>query len=42
MSIQTVNIQQKLSLFSDHWNPRIVGELNGQQGALTRHELSWI
>ncbi len=25
-----VNLQQKLSLFSDHWNPRIVGELNGQ------------
>jgi mannose-6-phosphate isomerase-like protein (cupin superfamily) len=25
-----VNLHQKLALFSDHWNPRIVGELNGQ------------
>ncbi len=25
-----VNIHQKLSLFSDHWSPKIVGELNGQ------------
>lgn len=29
--METINIQQKLSLFSDHWNPRIIGELNGQQ-----------
>lgn len=29
--MQTINIGQKLSLFSDHWNPRIIGELNGQQ-----------
>jgi len=26
-----VNINDKLALFSDYWNPRIVGELNGQQ-----------
>ena len=30
MSIQKVNIAEKLQRFSDHWNPRIVGELNGQ------------
>ncbi len=29
--MEKVSIQQKLSLFNDHWNPRIVGELNGQQ-----------
>lgn len=28
--MQKVNIQDKFSLFSDHWNPRIAGELNGQ------------
>jgi mannose-6-phosphate isomerase-like protein (cupin superfamily) len=28
--MEKVNIKQKLSLFSDHWNPRILGELNGQ------------
>ena len=31
-----VNIQQKLSLFTDHWNPRIVGELNGQHVKLAK------
>ena len=25
-----VNIKEKLGKFSDHWNPRVVGELNGQ------------
>ena len=25
-----INLLQKLSLISDYWNPRIVGELNGQ------------
>jgi mannose-6-phosphate isomerase-like protein (cupin superfamily) len=25
-----VNLQEKLALFSEHWQPRIVGELNGQ------------
>ena len=28
--MQKINLQQKLSLFSDYWNPRIAGELNGQ------------
>ena len=25
-----VNLDQKLSLINDYWNPRIIGELNGQ------------
>jgi hypothetical protein len=25
-----VTVEQKLSLFADYWNPRVVGELNGQ------------
>lgn len=25
-----VTIEEKLSSFSDYWNPRIIGELNGQ------------
>ena len=28
--MKKVNIDEKLSTFSDHWNPRIIGELNGQ------------
>lgn len=36
MNINKVNISNKLSLFSDYWNPRIVGELNGQQVKLAK------
>ncbi len=28
--MQKVNIAEKMSLFTDYFNPRIVGELNGQ------------
>lgn len=34
--IEKVNIQEKFEKFSDHWHPRIVGELNGQQVKLAR------
>ena len=30
MKIKKVSISKKMSLFEDLWNPRIVGELNGQ------------
>ena len=33
-----VNIHEKLALFSDHWNPRVVGELNGQQVKLVKFQ----
>lgn len=36
--MEKVNIAQKLSLFSDHWNPRIVGELNGQHVKLVKFQ----
>lgn len=29
--MEKVNIREKFSQFSDHWNPHIIGELNGQQ-----------
>ena len=42
--MEKINLQQKLSLISDYWNPRIAGELNGQyiklvkfQGPFTWH-----
>ena len=34
--IEAVNLAKKFSLFSDHWRPRVVGELNGQQVKLAR------
>ena len=36
--MEKVNIQDKLSLFSDYWNPRIVGELNNQQVKLVKFQ----
>jgi len=34
--MQKVNIAEKLALFTDHWHPRIAGELNGQQVKLVK------
>jgi mannose-6-phosphate isomerase-like protein (cupin superfamily) len=31
-----VNVHQKLSMFSDYWWPKIVGELNGQHVKLVK------
>jgi mannose-6-phosphate isomerase-like protein (cupin superfamily) len=31
-----VNLAEKLALFSEHWSPKIVGELNGQQVKLVK------
>lgn len=33
-----INIPEKLSLFTDHWNPRIIGELNGQHVKLGKFQ----
>ena len=30
MEIKTVNLNEKFNSFTDFWNPKIVGELNGQ------------
>lgn len=31
-----MNLQEKFSMFTDHWNPRVVGSLNGQQIKLAK------
>ena len=36
MTIEKINISDKLFLFDDYWNPRIVGELNGQHVKLVK------
>ena len=33
-----INLHEKLSLIKDHWNPRIVGELNGQHLKLVKFQ----
>ena len=34
--MQAINLNEKFNLFTDHWNPRIVGELNGQHVKLVK------
>jgi mannose-6-phosphate isomerase-like protein (cupin superfamily) len=34
--MNTINLKEKLSLFNEHWTPKIVGELNGQQVKLAK------
>lgn len=33
-----VNLREKLSTFSAHWQPKVVGELNGQQVKLVKFQ----
>ena len=40
--MEKINISQKLSLFNDHWNPRIVGELNNQHVKLAKFQGEFI
>lgn len=40
--MEKVNLAQKLSLFSDHWSPKIVGELNGQQVKLAKFKGAFV
>ena len=34
--MEKINLAEKLALFDDYWNPRIVGELNGQHVKLAK------
>jgi mannose-6-phosphate isomerase-like protein (cupin superfamily) len=41
--IKKVNIKEKFNHFSDYWNPRIIGELNGQEVRIAKihGEFTW-
>lgn len=41
--MRPINLAEKLSLFDDHWHPRIVGALNGQHVKLAKllGEFDW-
>ena len=36
MPIEKVNLAEKFDSFKDHWHPRIVGRLNGQEVKIVR------
>ena len=42
-NLSKVNIHEKASLFSEHWTPKIIGELNGQHVKLAKlmGEFGW-
>jgi mannose-6-phosphate isomerase-like protein (cupin superfamily) len=42
-TVNKVNLQEKLSLFTEYWSPKIVGELNGQHIKLVKAlgEFTW-
>lgn len=43
MSESSINLAQKFSLFSDHWSPRVIAELNDYQIKLAKlkGEFTW-
>lgn len=36
--MQKVNLAEKYALFTEHWSPKIAGELNGQQVKLVKFQ----
>ncbi len=42
-NMKAINIAEKFSLFTDYYNPRIIGELNGQyvKAAKLKGEFTW-
>ncbi len=34
--MKVVNIKEKFNLFNDHWSPKIIGQLNGQDVKLAK------
>ncbi len=36
--METVNLAEKFAAFAEHWRPKIVGELNGQEVKLVKFE----
>jgi len=40
--MEVVNINQKFSLFNEHWSPKIIGQLNGQDVKLAKIEGEFI
>ncbi|MBI2427472.1 MAG: cupin domain-containing protein [Ignavibacteriales bacterium] len=36
MNLNKINLTEKLSLINEHWRPKVVGELNGQEVKLVK------
>ena len=42
MVTEKVNLGEKLAQFADHWSPKVVGELNGQQVKLAKFQGAFV
>lgn len=42
MNIQKVNLTEKFASIADYWNPRVAGDLNGQQVKLVKLQGAFI
>jgi mannose-6-phosphate isomerase-like protein (cupin superfamily) len=42
MKIEKVSLQEKLGLFTEHWSPKIIGELNGQHVKIAKFQGEFI
>jgi len=40
-AMEKVNLREKFAVFTEHWRPKIVGELNGQEVKLVKFQASW-
>jgi mannose-6-phosphate isomerase-like protein (cupin superfamily) len=40
--MEKVNLAEKLALISEHWRPKIVGELNGQEVKLVKFQGTFV
>ena len=36
--MRKINLEEKFAAFDDHWSPKIIGELNGQQVKLAKFQ----
>ena len=40
--MEKINLSEKFSLISDHWSPKVAGELNGQQVKLVKFKGAFV
>ena len=40
--VEPINLAAKLATFAEHWQPRIVGELNGQHVKLVKFQGAFV
>jgi len=42
MTIEKTNLVEKFAMFSEHWRPKVVGKLNGQEVKLAKFKGTFV